>query len=1018
MNSEFLAKLKSVTGPDVAWSHTSVEPRRKYIMNRSVYEETMDSYSDHVENDDFLNLTERPQSYSQLRVDVDIKREGEFPTKFYNDQQLTSLIASFQTVISKTVYNAMDDHCTCFVLEKPAYAVKERGKIYIKNGFHLQFPNVFISKKAQTNTIFPKVAKLMDEHPEEYEGLFDKNPSELLDIQACCSNVWLMYGSGKNPKSGKYTVTKIITKNCVDIQLSDFLQTYKLYDIDSQDLEITKDPEFYLPRILSVNPCGRPFQEVKNNILEIIENCQRDRPIGFTLDENGELSEEQINKNITQAATLLNLLADFRSDDRSEWCKIGWILHRISDGAQGAYELFVDFSQRSPRWDETFGEGGCSDLWQGTQYNFGMGTLKFLAKTDDPEGYDKFIQETTKSLLETGEDLSDFDFAEIMKTMVGQENVYSEGKWYNFTGQKWEPLEKGLYLSKMISKELREQYKKVLAENKKQIGLADDPKKALEDHNKMKKLVKDLGNSKFKSGIMRGCEELFWYNKFSQKLNKIPHIFVFQNGTFDFSIKGDDGRPGVFRNTVPDDFSSRCAAVDYEVFDDNHPDMIALQYYLRQVFPDPEIRDFFLDAMSDICIKGNTYKYVLFWTGNGNNSKSVIQKIFEDFMGDYCKKLPTSAVVGKRGNSSGASPEFARIGNDVRAIWIQEPAGTDSFDVGVLKELSGNDTMYARGLFSEGGEMSLDFITIVTCNTIPIIRGDAAVWNRIKMIPFESEFTHDAPLDEDEQFRQKRFPLDIDFTPKTVKFLKPLAYVLVHNKRHLITSYIKIPEKVSKATDGYKMKNNVVLLFQNEYLVAEKTGSVSIPEIYSSFKGWYKDAFSYNAEIPSMIDFKESICKNLKLKIPDFDVINGVRLKTMEDREKAREEKLRVELEEENMVSVSVPVKTTNDDDKGVEETKEDIDSNDDIYDDIENDEEYVVISQSSDAVKFLNPETEQSDDIIQILDSEVDKSASLISLIQKCKPNFQQNKEIPEQTINKSSYSTGRMTRSKRSKK
>ena len=92
----------------------------------------------------------------------------------------------------------------------------------------------------------------------------------------------------------------------------------------------------------------------------------------------------------------------------------------------------------------------------------------------------------------------------------------------------------------------------------------------------------------------------------------------------------------------------------------------------------------------------------MFWSGEGDNGKSVTQSIFEQMLGEYAIKLPTSLITGKRTQSSAACPELARSGNGVRWAVIQEPEHKDIINIGILKELSGNDTFYARKLHQNG----------------------------------------------------------------------------------------------------------------------------------------------------------------------------------------------------------------------------------------------------------------------------------------------------------------------------
>ena len=105
---------------------------------------------------------------------------------------------------------------------------------------------------------------------------------------------------------------------------------------------------------------------------------------------------------------------------------------------------------------------------------------------------------------------------------------------------------------------------------------------------------------------------------------------------------------------------------------------------------------------------------------------------------DYSVKLPTSLIVGKRTQASAACPELVRAGNGVR--WcITRPDKKDILNIGILKELSGNDTFFARGLYKEGSEITPMFKLVLICNDPPQVPySDKATWDRIRVLPFES----------------------------------------------------------------------------------------------------------------------------------------------------------------------------------------------------------------------------------------------------------------------------------------
>ena len=267
---------------------------------------------------------------------------------------------------------------------------------------------------------------------------------------------------------------------------------------------------------------------------------------------------------------------------------------------------------------------------------------------------------------------------------------------------------------------------------------------------------------------------------------------------------------------------------------------VGYMIFLEKIFPDKSIRDYFLDISSDVLVGGNSNKIIQFWSGEGDNGKSVTQILFEKMLGDYSIKLPTSLITGKRTQSSAACPELVRAGNGVRWVVLQEPDQKDFLNIGILKELSGNDTFYARGLYKKGREITPMFTIAVICNNPPKANGDKAFWNRLRIIPFESTFCDDAPETYEEQLQQKRFPKDRHFTDRIPYMTKAFAWILI-NHRKLDKKRVE-PEKVKIATNAYQRRNDVYRQFFEECIIDDSNYTLSITEIYTQFKEWFRDS--------------------------------------------------------------------------------------------------------------------------------------------------------------------------------
>jgi hypothetical protein len=374
------------------------------------------------------------------------------------------------------------------------------------------------------------------------------------------------------------------------------------------------------------------------------------------------------------------------------------------------------------------------------------------------------------------------------------------------------------------------------------------------------KMVQSLKNSTYKTSVMKECAEVFYNPRFKDKLDADPYLIAFKNGVYDLKLN-------IFRPGRPEDFLSKSMPINYINFSEDDEKVQEVHTFFEQVFPDKSLRKYFLDVSSDIFVGGNHEKIVLFWTGDGDNGKSVTQSLFEKMLGKLSIKLNTNIITGKKPSAGSTFAELARAGGGVRQAVMEEPDGDEAINVGVFKNLSGNDSFYARDLFEKGKdtkEIVPLFKLVFICNKLPRIKyADKAVWNRVRVIPFESTFcrpegTNPAPDSYEEQLRQKRFPMDKQFGKKIPNLLEPLAWVLLQH-RQKITNRVE-PDKVRAATEIYRKQNDIYRQFIEESIAEDQTKYMSLTELYNLFKEWFKDSLPGHT-LPNKNEIEEYFCK-------------------------------------------------------------------------------------------------------------------------------------------------------------
>lgn len=836
-------KVKGVFHTHVSMGQT----KGKYQFNRQDLEEFWKVYMTTIHKSPATcsGIAEKPQHYLPVLADVDIKvketEHTDFIDEIHTEKHVREVVEVYQSVLRKIVNECSDQHLTCILLEKPLYRITKNGNSYAKHGFHLHFPYCFLNKVDQEVHLIPRVQAALAEL-KTFQDIGFENSGDMID-KSCCKVPWLLYGSRKETGMDPYKISKVFNSEGNVVELEDAFKRYNIFDMRERIIKIKGKVLEYLPRILSIIPYGRDTCDVKNGLISPLKEKIQERTTN-----NKEYAKTSVTQSLAIAKELMPMLSDFRAQDRNEWMTIGWILYNIGKGCPDALDIWCEFSSRC---EEEYDEAVCIYQWERmTTKDLTVGTLRYYASVDSPDKYMEFKKNQSTKYIHESLNGSHNDIAKVLYAEYGNEFVCASisGKvWFQFVGHKWEQIEDGIFLRQKISGEIIDRYTSIGKELLTQLANCSDKGEEAMHNARIKQVQKMMGNLKsapYKSNVMKECQEVFYDKRFREKLDTNPALFPFNNGIYDLVSN-------IFRPGRPEDFISNTAPIDYIDFADDDEKVHDVWEYLEKVFPDKSVRKYFVDIASDIFFGGNHQKHVYFLLGEGDNSKSVIQFFFEKMLGKMSIKFNTTVITGKKVQSGSANPELARAGGGVRLATLEEPNSDEMINIGILKNLSGNDSFYARDLFEkgkEGREIVPMFKLFFICNKLPKLKySDKAVWNRIRVIPFESTFCRPddpAPDTYEEQLRQKRFPMDKDFSAKIPDMVQAFAWVLL---KHRLTIRERVePEKVRMATAVYRKQNDIYRQFIDECVTEDVDKMLSLTELYSQFKDWFKDSLPHH----------------------------------------------------------------------------------------------------------------------------------------------------------------------------
>lgn len=330
---------------------------------------------------------------------------------------------------------------------------------------------------------------------------------------------------------------------------------------------------------------------------------------------------------------------------------------------------------------------------------------------------------------------------------------------------------------------------------------------------------------------------------FTEKLNKIEHLFPIKNG------KVIDLRTLGVRPRTMDDMFSIESPVEY-LPKETYP--VAEEFFKGICCGDKEYIDY-LRHFCAYCLSGSIADrsfYIL--TGSGLNGKSTLMTILNKILGAFYTPLSEDVMVSFD-RKGGATPEilpllYSRLGV------LPESKDDVTLNCERVKRLTGSDVLTCRPLYQEEISFETQSKIVLMTNNLPKFNAfDKAMTDRIKILPFNAEFTNN--------------PVYVDKLKENIDEI--FTYILqgsldLWKNRNLGT----IPCIMREATKGYFKDNDTIALFIEDRCETGEDCKVGAKDIYDEYNNWCEVSKQKRMS-------RQSFSKVLEAKFEKKRVMNG-----------------------------------------------------------------------------------------------------------------------------------------------
>lgn len=466
--------------------------------------------------------------------------------------------------------------------------------------------------------------------------------------------------------------------------------------------------------------------------------------------------------------------------------------------------IFRQSNLMRPKWDEKHGKT-----------TYGVATLnKAINETHDvfnrrkqPLKYNfEFANETESKKDSPPRSWDDTGNADRFMDRYGELIKYSftDKTWLVYNGSYWSTDETGQVHS-LVDR---------VVDDLKREKLVVPPDSGLTEEDAEKKFQTHIKKSRSNAGKKAMMEELkHRVPVLHGEFDSDKTLLNVANGYVDLSS-------GILKDHEIKKLFSRQAAVEYT----DTIDAPEWGQFLDQIFDgDSELIDYVQKAVG-YSLTGSTKEQVMFILyGNGRNGKSIFIDTIADTLGNYARSMQADSIMVKN-NSSAANSDIARL-EGARLVTSSEPNDGLRLDEGLVKQLTGGDTVTARYLYGKEFEFKPEFKLWLATNHKPIIRGtDDGIWRRLMLVPFAVKIP-DNRVDKDLKYKLQREEVGI------------LNWA-VEGALRWQREGLRAPDSVVRASQDYRNEMDVTAEFLEECCTIGEHEMTRAAELYRRYKDW------------------------------------------------------------------------------------------------------------------------------------------------------------------------------------
>ena len=348
-----------------------------------------------------------------------------------------------------------------------------------------------------------------------------------------------------------------------------------------------------------------------------------------------------------------------------------------------------------------------------------------------------------------------------------------------------------------------------------------DEQAAQEQINKaFRKHYRCLGQAAGRDSVMKDIKKRL--HKPRSCFDTQPYLLNCRNGTYHLET-------GEWQPHSAADFLTKCVNADYDPTAENE----RFTRFIDEICEGDEQQKTALQTALGYTLIGTTPEECLFIAlgKSTRNGKGTLFDLVLDTLGDYGAQMDFD-TISRSGAKDGsrATPDLARLVG-VRYVLVNEPQKGVCFNEGLVKQMTGSDTITARPLYGAPFEYKPAFTIFITSNNLPTITDDTLFQSdRIKLLLFNRHFSE---AERDTGLKQ---------TLREGNGREAVLKWLIDGYRLYRENGLSVTDESRGVLGQYQTENDYIQQYLDERLdLGETYGRIRLTEVQRDYNDWCRD---------------------------------------------------------------------------------------------------------------------------------------------------------------------------------